>query len=146
MVVLPARHDKGSLVPLSLQWEPAVEVDLSRAIAALDAPVLPAMTSTVDAAAVQELIQAHPELASATVEEGTQILRASALVEFASAMKDMQAQLTLARQRFKTRKPPAPRPNSPRRGRKFSKSRRTRTRNLPLWAPACKNNSRLSTI
>lgn len=97
-------QQKGSLVQLSEQWEPAVEIDLSRAIAALSAPKpsadLPAITSTADAASVQALLRSNPDLASATVEQGTQMLRNQALQDFAAAAKDLQSQLQKAEQDF----------------------------------------------
>jgi hypothetical protein len=104
IVVVDARK-KASLVQISEQWESAVEADLSRSLASLDsaAPAAssPAVATVADASAVHDLLQSNPELASASLEEGTQMLRAAALVDFASAVKEMRAQLDAAEQKFK---------------------------------------------
>jgi len=96
--------EKDAVVQLSEQWEPAVEIDLSRAIASLSAPkpsvAQPAIASTADAASVKELLQSNPDLAAATVEQGTQMLRNAALQDFAAAAKDLQAQIQKAEQDF----------------------------------------------
>lgn len=104
-IVVEDGGQKDAVVQLSEQWEPAVEIDLSRAIASLSVPkpaaAQPAITSTADAASVKELLQSNPDLASATVEQGTQMLRNAALQDFTAAAKDLQTQLQKAQQDFK---------------------------------------------
>lgn len=99
-------QQKESLVQVSQQWEPALEADLSRAIASAGiiaaAPVpSSAIASTADTAAIKDLINTHPQLAAATLDQGTQMLRNEALTDFATVVKDMQAQLQVAQQQYK---------------------------------------------
>ncbi len=50
----------------------------------------------VDAATIEEVKQAIPNLASVSLEDGTQILRAAALKQFAAAAKEMDVQVKQA--------------------------------------------------
>ena len=54
----------------------------------------------VDAAAIEAVKQAIPNLASVSLDEGTRILREAALKRFAVAAKEMDAQVKLAQQQL----------------------------------------------
>lgn len=100
-------HDdqKQILARLSEEWERAIEFDLSRAIATVEngspAPTSPTRNSKTEIAAARELLHAKPELASASVDKGTEILRRAALDDFQLAVKDSQSKLQAAEQHFK---------------------------------------------
>ena len=95
---------KQPAIQLSEQWEAAIEFDLSRAIASAESarpPVTsPAVHSGTDVAAANELLRSNPKLASLSLEEGTRVLRESALAEFRSAVNEMQNQIKAAEQRL----------------------------------------------
>ena len=96
---------KESLPRLDSDWEPALESDLTRAIvrvsnkAPTTTPVAP-VTSQPDKDVVDEVKRAIPNLASVSLEDGTQILRAEALKEFANVANQMEAQIKEAQQRL----------------------------------------------
>jgi len=105
-VALVLKGRKESLSRLSPEWEPALEADLTRAIARLlDAtrpvPVAaPVALSQINTNAVQEVRTLIPDLAAVSVEEGTRILREAALKDFKAAAKEMEAQVKEAEQRL----------------------------------------------
>jgi len=96
---------KELLPQLAPEWEPALESDLSRAIERVGhskPPTRPAtaVASEPDAAALEDVRRAIPNLASLSVEEGTRILRESALSEFKAAASEMEIQTAEAQQRL----------------------------------------------
>ncbi len=99
-------HDrqKESISRLSPDWEAAVELDLSRAIARLintRAPVVNFVnTSPSTVAAAEEAVRLNPRLKGVSVEQGTQILRETALAEFKAAVGELEPKLAEARQRL----------------------------------------------
>jgi len=100
-----ARNDKKESLPmLSPEWEPALESDLSRAIARVTAVTPPAHSavSTVTGAvnSVEELKRVIPNLNSVSLEEGTRLLRETALQEFKKTADDMSAQVKEAQQQL----------------------------------------------
>ena len=101
-LVLDSR--KESLSRLSPEWEPALEADLTRAIARLlDAPgsvPVPVAVSQINTTAVQEVKALIPDLASVSVAEATQVLREAALRDLTTTVKEMETQRKEAEQRL----------------------------------------------
>jgi len=98
-------HGKKELLPrLFSQWEPALESDLSRAIARLiDASPSAgraAAAARIDPATIEEVKRAITNLAAVSVEEGARILREAALKDFKTAVGEMETQVKEAQQRF----------------------------------------------
>jgi ABC-type uncharacterized transport system len=100
---------KESIARLLPEWEHAVEADLSRAIARLLQPappasiaeaVPPAAVPTADPALTAEVKRLLPNFASISLEEGTRVLRESALQELKVAVDAMAIQLREAEQRL----------------------------------------------
>lgn len=103
-IAIATGDKKESLSQLSPEWEPALEFDLSRAIARLCAES-PASVSLVSAARVdvvtaEQLVRANPQLASASLEQGTEMLRAAAMEEFKTAAGEAQERITEAGERL----------------------------------------------
>ncbi len=105
-VALALSGRKETLPRLFPEWEPALEADLTRAIARLvDAgqPVrvtAPVAVSQINTTAVNEVRALIPNLAAVSLEEGTRILRDAALKDFRAAAKEMGAQVKEAEQRL----------------------------------------------
>ncbi|HLH53323.1 MAG TPA: Gldg family protein [Verrucomicrobiae bacterium] len=101
-LVLVSADKKQVLPQLSPQWEPALECDISRALAGLAQGQKSAtgvsITETNNVSAV-ELQKQFPDVASLTLEQGTRILREASVKEFAAAVTDMQAQVRDAESR-----------------------------------------------
>jgi hypothetical protein len=95
---------KESLAQLAPDWEPALESDLSRAIAHLNessVALKPAPAAApIDPAVEEEVKRALPNLATISVEEGTQVLRKSALEELNRTAQELDARVKEAQQRF----------------------------------------------
>ena len=95
---------KESMAELSPDWERALESDLSRAVARVNQAVPPGTTpanvSDSEIKSAQAAIDSNPALATATLEQGTQILRDQALAEFKAAVADMQNQTKAAEERL----------------------------------------------
>jgi hypothetical protein len=95
---------KEAMPELSPDWEQALESDLSRVVARVDemipAGATPANVAPNELAAAEKVIAANPKLASATLDEGTQILRDQALAEFKAAVTEMQSEAQAAEQRL----------------------------------------------
>lgn len=99
------RQDRKETIQLAPEWETALEADLSRALARVltPAPVAGAAKAAApqaDRAAIEEVKLAIPNIAAVSLEEGTQMLRTKALVEFAAIAQEMETQLKQAEQRF----------------------------------------------
>jgi len=94
---------KESIPRLYPEWEQALESDLSRAITRVSSPVPSAPTATgavpVDPATLVEVKRQIPNFASLSLEEGTRILRESAVNDFKAAMNEMESRLQEAQQR-----------------------------------------------
>jgi hypothetical protein len=103
---LALQHDKQkeALPQLSTDWEPALESDLSRAIARLNdtaAALKPAAAPPpIDAMATEEVKRALPNFSTLSVEDGTKALRQSALDELTKAAQEMDVKIKDAQQRF----------------------------------------------
>jgi hypothetical protein len=95
---------KESFPQLSPEWEQALESDLSRAIARLiNAPSpaeIAAAVSQIDPAVTAEVKRQIPNFASVSMEEGTRILRESALKDFRVAANEREIQVREAEERF----------------------------------------------
>ena len=103
-VALVLKGRKETLPHLSPEWEQALEPDLTRAIIRLE-EASPSASSPVaslapDTNAVQEVKALIPNLSSVSVEEGTRILREAALKDSTAAVKEMEAKVKDAQQRF----------------------------------------------
>jgi hypothetical protein len=103
-VTLVLSGKKETLARLSLEWEPALEPDLTRAIARLlDATrpfTSPTAISQINTNALQEVKTLIPDLAAVSVKAGKQILQDAALKDFTAAAQEMQTQIKEAEQRL----------------------------------------------
>jgi hypothetical protein len=101
-VAVARKEQKESLPQLSPEWEPAVEFDLTRAIARLmdakSSAKNPVATAEPDKATIEEVKRALPNLAAVSLEEGTRILRETAVREFAAAADEMEIRRKEAQQ------------------------------------------------
>jgi len=92
---------KESLASLAPEWEQALESDLSRAIAGVDASAASAPTvAKADAATLDAVRQAIPNLDSVSVEEGSRVLRAAALSRVEQAAQEVQARVKQAEEHY----------------------------------------------
>jgi hypothetical protein len=92
------------LLPLAPEWERALESDLSRAITRV-VNASPAGTATgavlkIDPVVTAEVKRQIPNFASVSLEEGTRVLRESALKDFKTAVSEMEIQVREAQQRL----------------------------------------------
>jgi hypothetical protein len=91
-----------SIAELSPDWEQALESDLSRVVAQVNETKAPAAApgnvSAGELAAAEQANQANPALASASLSDGTQMLRDAALAEFKKAVAEMQERTQQAEQ------------------------------------------------
>jgi hypothetical protein len=97
-------RQKESISGLSPEWEGAVELDLSRAIARATnvraTGVQVVNTSEPAIAAAEEAVRSDPRLTAVSLEEGTRILREAALAEFKTAAEEMQSKIAQTRQQI----------------------------------------------
>lgn len=95
---------KESLPEISPEWEQALESDLSRVVAHVNemraAGATAANVSDGDLKTARTAIESNPNLASASLEQGTQMLRDAALAEFKAAVAEMQSRSKEAEQRL----------------------------------------------
>ena len=88
---------------LSPEWEPALEFDLTRAIVRLTAPPpappVSEETAKIQAAAAEQVARAIPNLATVSLEEGTALLRQSAMDDLKAAASASESRLQEAQQR-----------------------------------------------
>jgi hypothetical protein len=94
---------KESISQISQDWEPALESDLSRAIARVVSAKTPAesvVAPPVDPAIIEEVKRAIPDPASISLEEGTRMLREKALTDLAATTQAMETQAKEVEQRF----------------------------------------------
>jgi hypothetical protein len=89
------------LATLTTDWEAALESDVSRAIAVVDAATpKPYRPAKANVATIEAVRHAIPNLDSVSVAEGSQMLRAASLTEFEKTAKEMQARVKQAEKRF----------------------------------------------
>jgi len=90
---------KETIPQLSVDWESALESDLSRAITRVSAsastPISPAVKasaapSAVDPVSNEELLRTIPDLETRSFESAAQVLREASLAEFTAAVREMQ--------------------------------------------------------
>lgn len=105
-ITLISNGRKESFPQLSAEWEPALEADLSRAIARLKSAG-PAQSSSgvsaapaPDAVTIEAVKKALPDLATLSVAEGSQLLSVGALGDYQTAAVEMETQVEEARQRL----------------------------------------------
>ena len=104
-VALAFKGRKETLPYISPEWEQAVEPHLTRAIIRLIEAPHPAATAAlvpleINTNAVKEVKALIPNLGTASLEEGTRILRDAALKEFSAAAREMETQVKEAEQRL----------------------------------------------
>jgi hypothetical protein len=96
-IAVVSGQQRAVLPRLSPDWEAALELDLSRAIARAAGSAAPGALvvnpARVDPAVTEEVTRALPDLATLTVEEGTLKLRAAAVDEFKAAVEKMNAEM-----------------------------------------------------
>lgn len=104
-----AYHDQKEMIsPLVPEWELALPSDLSRAILRLTSlrstaqRITDSFTADPAAAkeALQEVTRAIPDVASVSLEDGTRMLRESALEQVKAAVSEMQTQVAAAQQKL----------------------------------------------
>jgi hypothetical protein len=101
-IAVDCSGEKEALPRLTLEWEAALESDLSRAIAraeeaqAAETPPAP----KVDTAAIAAVKVMIPDPNAVTLEEGSEALRATARVHFMQAAEKMKVQLDNAEQQY----------------------------------------------
>jgi hypothetical protein len=109
-IALASGAQKESLPRLDPDWEPALEFDLTRAIArVIETPAKPASAPAgqkLDPLIAEEVKKAIPNLESVSPEEGKRILREAALKEFTKSVKEMEVQIKDAEQRVKSAQSP----------------------------------------
>jgi hypothetical protein len=92
---------KALLASLSPDWEPALESDLSRAIADVDASGPRAQSAPkADAASLEAVKRAIPNLEAVSVEEGSRQLRTAALTDYKKTAQELQTRIEEAEQHF----------------------------------------------
>ena len=92
---------KESLSSLAPEWEQALESDLSRAIAGVDASSPPVqLAAKADGATLDAVRRAIPNLDTVSVEEGSRLLRAAAVTRFEQASQEIQARVKPAEEHF----------------------------------------------
>lgn len=102
-LVVAQKERKEVLAESSPDWEPALEADLSRAIArvtGVQGAVVQVVSPAVSAAVMGEVRRLIPNVESVSIEDGTRILREKAMVAFEAATQDMDAQLKAAEEGF----------------------------------------------
>jgi hypothetical protein len=103
-IAVLGKDQRESFARLTPNWESALESDLSRAIARVDSatptPANPSFTRAPDQAVISEVKRALPNLATLTVEQGSQILREAALKEAQTAIPEMAAEIQTAQRRL----------------------------------------------
>ncbi len=103
-IALVLNDHRESLAQLNPEWEPAVESDITRAIARLleenrPAPASPAVMQ-LETNALQEVKALIPDPNAVTLQEGTRLLRESALKEFQTVVKEGEARIKVAQQKL----------------------------------------------
>ncbi len=89
-----------TLANLAPEWEPALESDLTRAIdRAGPAAAVPVVTQA-DTSALEAVKRAIPNVDSISLDEGTRLLRDSALAEFRQAAQELETKVREAQQRY----------------------------------------------
>lgn len=101
-IVVACNDHHETLGRLSPDWEPALEFDVSRAIEKVSRAPKPARRKAARPPAkttvIDEVKRQIPNLNSVSIEEGTRILRESALKKYEAAAKQFQAEVKQAQQ------------------------------------------------
>jgi hypothetical protein len=103
-LALSCQNRKESIPHLALEWEPALESDLTRAILRVASPGAAAPNQATpappEAAVISQVRSLLPDLASVTIEQGTHVLREKSLAAFSEAAKEIQVRVQEAQQRL----------------------------------------------
>jgi hypothetical protein len=93
---------KESVASLAPEWEPALESDLSRAIAGVEAsdPPAPLAAKKASGATLEAVRRAIPHLDTVSVEEGSRQLRAAAATQFKKTGQAMETKVKQAEERY----------------------------------------------
>jgi len=101
-IALVLNDHRESLSRLAPEWEAALEPDLTRAldrlIEANRPPPPPLPVSQSQSNAVQEVKAMIPDMAAVSLQDGTRLLRESALKEFQTLAKESEARIKQAQQ------------------------------------------------
>lgn len=96
-----------AITPLAPEWEAALESDVSRAIGRVAANpasavrsvgATPAAPAPIDPVISEELLRTFPNLAAQTFDDTAKVLRERTLVEFKTAVAEMQLKVAAAQQ------------------------------------------------
>jgi len=103
-IALVSKGNRESLPQLSPEWEPVLESDLTRAIVRLlestrPPPPPPAVAQT-ESNALQEVKAIIPDISAVSLQDGTRLLRASALKDFQALAKEAEARINEAQQKL----------------------------------------------
>lgn len=89
-------NEKEAIAEISPEWEQALESDLSRTVSRVNdmapAGATPANVADNEIKSATQAIASNPDLASASLEQGAEILRQGAMTEFKAAVAEMQTQ------------------------------------------------------
>jgi hypothetical protein len=102
-VTLSCNGQKQVLAQLQPEWEAALEADLSRALLRVTQVNPPAPVPSADPlalAATDEVNKAIPNLASVSLQEGIQTLRAVSVSKYMTAVTEMQSQIRQAEEQL----------------------------------------------
>ncbi len=93
---------KESVASLAPEWEAALEWDLSRAIAGVEAsdPPAPLAAKKASGATLEAVRRTIPNLDAVSVEEGSRRLRAAAAAQFKKTGQEMEAKVKQAEDRY----------------------------------------------
>jgi hypothetical protein len=94
---------KEQLPRLAPEWELAIEMDITRAIARVSAPAPRPITvaaAPVDKTVSSEVKQMIPDASAVSLDDGRLVIREAAAKEFMEAAKAMQAKVKTAEDRF----------------------------------------------
>jgi hypothetical protein len=98
---------KEVMAEISPEWEQALESDLSRMLARVNEMRPPNATPSnaggSEFAAAQKTIASNPTLTTASLEQGTELLREQALTEFKAAVTEMQDQAKASEEKLTQR-------------------------------------------
>ena len=109
-IAVASSGQKESLPTLDPDWEPALEFDLTRAIARVIQSPAKAASATrsqrLDPVITDDVKKVIPNVESVSLEEGKRALREAALNEFANAAKEMETQIKNAQELVKSAQSP----------------------------------------
>jgi hypothetical protein len=102
-IALVCKDRKESFPQLQVDWEPALEYDLDRALERVTAgqqapPPGPLLDSKSSAEAISDVARLIPNVNAISLEDGVRILRDASMKDFAAAAAEMENQIKAAQQ------------------------------------------------